>query len=732
MAKEGHQAGRTDTLQSWLETLRERTLMLGLLWLGVLGGVVMIGLRFFLDPLESMITAGLLVLLALAVWRMRRWSYLAAAVALIVGSLTITLYLVAWSGFTFAIILLVMPVGLAVLTISRSAGFFTALLCSGWLCLAPAEYLAASSALRGFTIILLWSTLGMLWLTLNPLVTAVQWSWDSYEKSWDLLEEARGYQLKLQQALEDLGNANTQLARLNQRAQQLRQIADDERRAKEEFVANVSHELRTPLNMIVGFCEMITQAPEMYGSTIPSSVLADLSVVLRNGQHLASLIDDVLDLSQIEADQMALSRESVSLRAIVNSAIIAVEPLFQSKGLDLSADLPESIPDVFCDPTRIREVLLNLLSNAGRFTEEGGVYVSVHRQATDVVVTVWDTGPGIAKVDQERIFQPFQQLDNSIRRRYGGTGLGLSISRSFVELHGGRMWMESEVGEGTAFHFTLPLESPSPASGSPLRWLQPDWEFLQRTRPLVVDFEPVKPRILVVEPGLYVNRMLSRYLDGVETIAVGDLQEAGEVIKTSPVQCLVVNNLEIADVLRRIEETDLIPEDLPVFVSSIPGAAASKEALNIADYLVKPISRTKLLAALKALDVSVETVLLVDDDPDALRLFRRMLLSSDTHYRIIRAASGEEAWRVLHEKKVDALLLDLVMPGMDGFQLLSKKNSDPALRNVPVILISARDPVGQPIVSKTLSITRKQGLNARELLDCFKAFRSTLAAKGET
>jgi signal transduction histidine kinase/CheY-like chemotaxis protein len=732
MVEKGHRAGSTDTLRSWLEILRERTLMLGLLWLGVLGGVVMVGLRFFSDPLESMLTAGLLVLLTLAVWQMRRWSYLAAAIALILGSLAITLYLVAWSGFTFAIILLVMPVGLAVLTISRAAGLFTALLCSGWLCLAPVDYLAASSALRSLTIIVLWSTLGMLWLTLNPLVTAVQWSWDSYERSWDLLEEARGYQLKLQQALEDLGDANTQLARLNQRAQQLRQIAEDERHAKEEFVANVSHELRTPLNMIVGFCEMITQAPEMYGSAIPSSVLADLSVVLRNGQHLASLIDDVLDLSQIEADQMALSRENVSLHAIVNSAIIAVKPLFQSKGLELSADLPESIPEVFCDPTRIREVLLNLLSNAGRFTEEGGVYVKVRRQATDVVVTVWDTGPGIAKADQERIFQPFQQLDNSIRRRYGGTGLGLSISRSFVELHGGRMWMKSEVGEGTAFHFSLPVESSSSASDSPLRWLQPDWEFVQRTRPLAVDFEPVKPRILVVEPGLHVNRMLSRYLDGVETVAVGDLQEAGKVIQASPVQCLVVNDLEIADVMRRIEETDLIPKDLPVFVSSIPGAAASNEALNIADYLVKPISRTKLLAALQALDVSVETVLLVDDDPDALRLFRRMLMSSDTHYRIIRATSGEEAWRVLREKKVDALLLDLVMPGMDGFQLLSEKNSDPALRNIPVILISARDPAGQPIVSKTLSITRKEGLNARELLDCFKAFRSALAAKRET
>ena len=172
--------------------------------------------------------------------------------------------------------------------------------------------------------------------------------------------------------LEDLASANVQLARLNQLAQGMRHAAEDARRAKEEFVANVSHELRTPPNMIVGFSEMMLQAPQTYGKKIPSALLADLAVIQRNSQHLSSLIDDVLDLSQIEVGKMALTKERVAFQEVVQAAVTAVRPLFDSKGLHLKTEVPGDLPLVFCDRTRIREVVLNLLSNAGRFTEHGG------------------------------------------------------------------------------------------------------------------------------------------------------------------------------------------------------------------------------------------------------------------------------------------------------------------------------------------------------------------------
>src|SRR6185503_18004148 len=199
-----------------------------------------------------------------------------------------------------------------------------------------------------------------------------------------------------EQALADLAQANLQMTRLNILAQGLRQAAEEARRAKEEFVANVSHELRTPLNMIIGFSETILQSPGAYGKKIPPALLADLMVIYRNAEHLSELINDVLDLSQVDAEKMALTKEQAQLGEIVEEATTAIRPLYTSKGLYLDVDIPENLPSIFCDRTRIREVLLNLLSNAGRFTERGGVHLRGWLKGNDVVVSVTDSGPGIA------------------------------------------------------------------------------------------------------------------------------------------------------------------------------------------------------------------------------------------------------------------------------------------------------------------------------------------------
>ena len=270
------------------------------------------------------------------------------------------------------------------------------------------------------------------------------------------MDAARDAQADLKQAVKDLAEANLQTARLNQLLGMARHAAEEAERAKAEFVANVSHELRTPLNMVIGFAEMIMSAPKTYGR-VSTALRADLAVIHRNSQHLAALIDDVLDLSQIEAGRMALTKERVALGEIIAAATEAIRPLYQTKGLYLRTEAPEGLV-VSCDRTRVREVLLNLLSNAGRFTEQGGVTVQARVMGQEVVVSVSDTGPGIAPEDQARLFQPFQQADGSIRRRFGGSGLGLSISKHFVELHDGRMWLESGVGSGTTIFFTLPFE----------------------------------------------------------------------------------------------------------------------------------------------------------------------------------------------------------------------------------------------------------------------------------
>ncbi len=584
-------------------------------------------------------------------------------------------------------------------------------------------------AAAGVALVAIWATLGVMFAVYRPVYQLTGWSWQHFQDAQHLLEEARARRGELKQALEDLADANLQLIRLNALAQGLRQAAEEARVAKEQFVANVSHELRTPLNMIVGFSEMIMEAPASYGA-IPPALLADLAVIQRNSQHLSSLIDDVLELSQIEAGRAALTRERVALSEIVEATVVAVRPLYETNRLFLETDVPGDLV-LFCDRTRIREVLLNLLINAGRFTERGGVRVRAWQEGSDVIVAVADTGPGIAPEDLPRLFQPFRQLDGSIRRRYGGTGLGLAISKSFIELHGGQMWVESELGAGTTFSFRLSKEGLAPLEGGAARWLTPSWEHVQRTRRPLVAPPILRRRLVVLEHGQSLQRLLARHLDGVEVVPVASLEEAAQELARVPAQALLVNDNSSAEALERFGGVAALPEATPVIICSVPGPHEAAGTLGAADYLVKPISCEALLEALDRLHLSGRTVLIVDDEPDARRLFRRMLVSSGRGYRVLRAADGRHALSILREQHPDVLLLDLVMPGMDGFQLLAAKSADPSLRDIPTVVISARDPAGQPIVSNVLSVTRRDGLSMHQLLRCIEALSEVLSPAGQ-
>lgn len=577
-------------------------------------------------------------------------------------------------------------------------------------------------------LIAVWTTLGVMCAIYVPVYQAVFTSWQHYEQRRQLLEEARKQQVDLKQALEDLAQANIQLTRLNMVTQRLRQVAEDARSAKEQFVANVSHELRTPLNMIVGFCEMILQAPEIYGSNIPIPLLSDLSIVHRNAEHLTELIDDVLDLSQIETGHMALAREQTQFQRIIDAATVAVRPLFDSKHLYLETTVQDDMPYVFCDPTRMREVLLNLLSNAGRFTDSGGVHLDAHIEGDDIVVSISDTGRGIAAEDMDKLFQPFQQLDGSIRRRYAGSGLGLSISKRFIELHGGKIQVESEFGVGTCFTFRLPLTLPTPTDGGYARWLTPSWEYIQRTRPSSAPKAVVRPRIVVLETEDALCRLLTRYMADMDVVPVTTLEKALQELASSPSQALLINSTSMDRVVTQLQ-SNTFPPDTPVIVCSVPGVHERAETLGISDYLVKPISRTRLLAALDRLEPA-RTILIVDDEPEALRLFRRMLSSSKQGYRVLRASDGNRALDLMRKHHPDVLLLDLVMPEMNGFQLLEAKKQDPTLNDIPVIAISAQDPAGQPIISKSLMVTREGGLSAQSLLACIKNVSEILSTAG--
>ena len=307
----------------------------------------------------------------------------------------------------------------------------------------------------------------------------------------------------------------------------LRQLAEDERKAKEVFVARVSHEFRTPLNVIIGMVSLMVDNPRLYGE-FPARAMEHLETVYRTCKHLASMIDDVLDLSQADSGRVTIHRERVPLRDILDTSLNVVRPLLDRKGLALSLELADDLPEIDCDRVRIRQVILNLLSNAARFTDEGGITVTACQQGADVLIDVADSGPGIAAEDVDRIFQPFVQGGNDPLRTRGGSGLGLSISKQFVELHGGRIWLESEPGKGTVFHVQLPVAAPPPPAANAARWMVEDWSWYEgRNGPGLKD-DQYRPRVVVYDETGELRHALDRRTEEVEVVDAGSLSAAIE------------------------------------------------------------------------------------------------------------------------------------------------------------------------------------------------------------
>ena len=671
----------------------------------------------------------LLLLLTLLAWFLDKWKPSLGRWGVVISLAMMVYWTHRWLQAPDLLALLVIPTALAAALISLPAALVTAI---GETALVFFSHTFTSELEPAALLtipVLIWTILGVMVSVYLPINQVADWVWQYFQETRALVQEAQDRRGELEQALADLAQANLQLTRLNILAQGLQQTAEEARRAKEEFVANVSHELRTPLNMIIGFSETILQSPGAYGKKIPPALLADLMVIYRNAEHLSELINDVLDLSQIDADKMALTKEQAQFGEIVEEATMAIRPLYTSKGLYLDIDIPENLPLLFCDRTRIREVLLNLLSNAGRFTERGGIRLRAWVEDQDLLVSVADSGPGIAAKDLGKLFQPFQQLDSSIRRRYDGTGLGLTISERFISLHGGKIWAESAEGIGTTFFFRLPLAPPALPGESFLRGVTPNWEYLQRTHPYSGPRPVVRPRFVILETGGTLHRLITHYWDQIEAVAVSSIDEAIAELSRVPAQALLVNETSTGKALDYLNLSQKLPNHTPVVTCAIP-TLDGPDPPGISVRLVKPIFGETLLAALDRLNVKDGTVLIVDDEPDALHLFRRMLASSERDYRILLARDGQEALAILQECRPQVILLDLVMPNMDGFQLLELKRQHPILSEIPVVIISARDPAGQPIVSSLVAATMGGGLSISQLLASIEALSKVLAIPG--
>lgn len=297
------------------------------------------------------------------------------------------------------------------------------------------------------------------------------------------------------------------------------------------------------------------------------------------------------------------------------------------------------------------------------------------------------------------------------------------------------MWLESEVGVGTTFFFSLPMQPALPDDSkeydSARRWINPYQTYEGRTRPSKAPVAVLNERFVILETGQVLQHYIQRYMEGVEIVSTRTLAEAVKALHDSPAQALILNippgersNMENAPDLGNL------PFDTPIVTCWVPGSGDTARQLGIVRYLLKPVSRTDLLSSMDDLGKDIETVLLVEDIPEALQLFSRILASGEKQYRIIRAMNGQQALDLLRDRHPDVMLLDLVLPGKDGFQVLKEKTQDEEIRDIPVIVISSLDPVGTPIISNSIEITRKGGLSIKDLLASIQAVSEILAAPG--
>lgn len=470
--------------------------------------------------------------------------------------------------------------------------------------------------------------------------------------------------------------ARVELEQRNQiLAEQLRRVSA-EGRARTQFLANISHELRTPMNAIIGFTSLLLEDASLQ---MTERQRKNLERVSRNGRDLLELINNVLDLAKIESGRMDVFSEPFDLGDLIARVLAVVEPLKEGRPIELRFDVDPSLPEMRSDRLKLQQILINLLGNAIKFTDEGSVTVTATGAGPDHVrIAVTDTGPGISEADIPRLFEEFRQLGSGARRGVVGTGLGLTIARSFVELLGGQITVSSRLGEGTTFAVVLPSQIEGRIAPPPEAETQPvDPE---RTA-LVVDNDPA---------SLY---LLRKYLTeaGYSVAATDDPARARRIAELAQPSVITVD-LDSAEMDSHFVQDIAGASGQSVIIALSSGAVAESTTFpsSVAHFVTKPVEREDLLKLLDSLSAPARTrLLVVDDDPDALDLVVSML--EDAGYEIRTAATGVEAMEQVRTQRLDAIILDLMLPEMDGFEIVHRLSLSPDWKTIPILLLTAAD-----------------------------------------
>lgn len=545
------------------------------------------------------------------------------------------------------------------------------------------------------------------WLSAYTLFTVVHWYSAMQVRNQQLLETTRDHRAELSQALKSL-----QLAYETQKHIQLeliwaRKHAEDARRLKEQFAANISHELWTPLNLILGFSEVMYLSPDVYGDMDwTPSLRRDIHQIYRNSQHLLGLVGDILDLSRFEMTGFNITPEPISLAPFLKDTLEIFDHSIRGRAIRLNLTVPADLPTVEIDGTRIRQVILNLLNNACRYTEAGIIEVAAHQVEQEVVISVRDTGSGIAADKLSYLFDEFYQVNPSVKRSHSGAGLGLAISKRFVEAHSGRIWVESEEGVGSCFSFALPVSE---------RWFEMQHAYLNRRRAALVDTSHRSVLVLEAESGAI--SLLQHSLKDCEVIQVRDARYLPEMILTHHPK-MIIRNTRSGQ--QQMMSQPLIDTGVPVIECTLPTDARIAKELGIRACLTKPVDSQTLLDEIDQIG-TVQNILIAFSDRSFALLVERMLETSEKVFEVRRVYDYEQGISALVNHPPDLVLLDSVTPDTEGLRLIRYMRAHPKLEALPVIVLISNSSLGETRCENHFVVHQRDGLYPIEVLKFINA-----------
>ena len=500
--------------------------------------------------------------------------------------------------------------------------------------------------------------------------------------------------------------------------QEAKDSAEYANRAKSEFLATMSHELRTPLNAVIGFSEILRD--EILGEINDEQKELVLDIHT-SGNHLLAMINDILDLSKIEAGKMDLQLEQFSVQEAVTEVNTIINALANQKQIQLSLELDQDVL-IEADKIKFKQILYNLLSNAVKFTDEGGKVTTKFEVSSSALLgSVTDTGVGISPQDRAKLFQPFTQLDASSTRAHSGTGLGLALTNRLIQLHGGKIRVDSEIDEGSTFSFTFPLHQQE----QQIEVAAPD---VSDSKTTVTSGGP--PTILVAEDNEQAAQLLGIYLTEagyqVEYAADGEeaIEKADEIQPFAITLDILLPKKDGWQVLREMKTKPNL-QSIPVIIISVTEERQLAFGLGAVDHLVKPIDKETLLASLQSLKLpsrdGAPRILVVDDDPQTVRLLSTVLTNDG--YEVLKVYGGSEAIETTISQSPDLIILDMMMPQVDGFQVVRHLTADPRTCDIPIIICTALDLTDEDrdrLNGQIQSVIQKTGNVKDELLATIK------------